>query len=485
MLLYNSATRKREEFIPHVEGKVSMYTCGPTVYHFAHIGNLRTYMMEDVLEKYLRYAGYDVTRVMNITDVGHLSSDADEGEDKMLKGARREKKTVMEIAKFYTDAFFADCEKLNIKTPDIVQPATGCINEYIAMIETLLEKGYAYEAGGNIYFDTSKLEKYYIFNDFKEEDLDVGVREGVEADGNKRNKADFVLWFTKSKFDDQELKWESPWGIGYPGWHIECSGISLKYLGEYLDIHCGGIDNAFPHHTNEIAQSEACIGHDWCKYWFHVLHLNTNSGKMSKSKGEFLTVSLLEEKGYDPMVYRFFCLQSHYRKSLVFSWENMDNAVVAYNKLIARIAALNPHSGEAVDTEAYETLRTGFVKAMDNDMNTSLGITALYDVLKAKTNDATKLALIENYDTVLSLSLLDRAAALRQKEEEKKAAEAKALADAAAADPFVAEILAAIEARKAAKKERNFAEADRIRDELAAKGVTLIDTAQGTTYKID
>ena len=307
----------------------------------------------------------------------------------------------------------------------------------------------------------------------------------MEADSNKRNKADFVLWFTKSKFDDQELKWDSPWGIGYPGWHIECSGISMKYLGEYLDIHCGGIDNAFPHHTNEIAQSEACIGHPWCKYWFHVLHLNTSSGKMSKSKGEFLTVSLLEEKGYDPMVYRFFCLQSHYRKSLVFSWENMDNAVVAYNKLVARIAALNPNSGEAVDTEAYETVRKGFVKAMDNDMNTSLAVTALYDVLKAKVNDATKLALIENYDSVLSLSLLDRAAALRKKEEEQKAAEAKALAEAAAADPFVAEILAAIEARKAAKKAKNFAEADRIRDELAAKGVTLVDTAQGTTYKIE
>ncbi len=485
MYLYNSASHKREEFIPHNPGKVSMYTCGPTVYHFAHIGNLRTYMMEDVLEKYLRYAGYDVTRVMNITDVGHLSSDADEGEDKMLKGARREKKTVMEIAKFYTDAFFADCAKLCIKTPDIVQPATGCIPEYIAMIETLIDKGYAYEAGGNIYFDTSKLEKYYIFNDFEEEDLAVGVREGVEADNNKRNKADFVLWFTKSKFDDQELKWDSPWGIGYPGWHIECSGISLKYLGEQLDIHCGGIDNAFPHHTNEIAQSEACIGHPWCKYWFHVLHLNTNSGKMSKSKGEFLTVSLLEEKGYDPMVYRFFCLQSHYRKSLVFSWENMDNARIAYDKLIARIAALNPASGEAVDTEAYETIRAGFVKAMDNDLNTSLGVTALYDVLKAKVNDATKLALIENYDTVLSLSLLDRAAALRLKEADKKAAEAKALSDAAAADPFVAEILAAIEARKAAKKAKNFAEADRIRDELAARGVTLIDTAQGTTYQIN
>ena len=317
MILYNSLSHKREEFVPNVPGKVSIYTCGPTVYHYAHIGNLRTYIMEDVLEKYLRYAGYDVTRVMNITDVGHLTSDADEGEDKMLKGAKREHKTVMEIAQYYTDAFFADCKKLNIRTPDIVQPATGCIKEFIDLVQGLLDKGYAYEAGGNIYFDTAKLDKYYVFNDFSEEDLAEGVREGVEKDENKRNKADFVLWFTKSKFDDQELKWESPWGVGYPGWHIECSGISMKYLGEYLDIHCGGIDNAFPHHTNEIAQSEAYVGHKWCNYWFHVLHLNTDSGKMSKSSGEFLTVSLLESKGYDPLAYRLFCLQSHYRKSLV------------------------------------------------------------------------------------------------------------------------------------------------------------------------
>ena len=329
MKLYNSATHRKEEFVPHVPGKVSMYTCGPTVYHFAHIGNLRSYIMEDVLEKYLNYSGLHVKRVMNITAVGHLSSDADTGEDKMLKGAKREHKTVMEIAKFYTDAFFADCEKLNIKRPEIVQPATGCIPEFIALVQTLLDKGYAYEAGGNVYFDTSKLEKYYVFNDHDEEDLEVGVREGVEEDSNKKNKADFVLWFTKSKFEDQELKWDSPWGVGYPGWHIECSAISMKYLGDRLDIHCGGIDNAFPHHTNEIAQSEAAIGHKWCNYWFHVHHLNTANGKMSKSSGEFLTVSLLEEKGYDPMVYRFFCLQSHYRRSLAFSWEALDNVAAA------------------------------------------------------------------------------------------------------------------------------------------------------------
>ena len=316
MLLYNSLTRQRDEFIPRVAGKVSMYTCGPTVYHFAHIGNLRTYTMEDVLEKYLRYSGLDVTRVMNITDVGHLTSDGDTGEDKMLKGARREKKTVMEIAQYYTDAFFADCEKLNIKKPDVIEPATNCIDEFIKMVSELLEKGYAYEAGGNVYFDISKLQKYYVFGDVSEDDLEVGVRDTVEEDGNKRNKADFVLWFTKSKFEDQELKWNSPWGVGYPGWHIECSCIARKHLGEYLDIHCGGVDNMFPHHTNEIAQSESTFGHEWCNYWFHVSHLNTRTGKMSKSKGEFLTVSLLEEKGYDPLVYRYFCMQSHYRKNL-------------------------------------------------------------------------------------------------------------------------------------------------------------------------
>ena len=476
MYLYNSLTKTKDEFVPNEAGKVSMYTCGPTVYHFAHIGNLRTYIMEDILDRYLRYAGYEVTRVMNITDVGHLTSDADTGEDKMLKGAKREKKTVMEIAQFYTDKFFEDCKALNIRRPEVVEPATSCIDEFIRVIESLIEKGYAYEAGGNIYFDTSKLKQYYMFHNFEEEDLAVGVREGVEEDGNKRNKADFVLWFTKSKFDDQELKWDSPWGIGYPGWHIECSCISMKHLGERLDIHCGGIDNAFPHHTNEIAQSEAYLGHKWCNWWVHVLHLNTNSGKMSKSKGEFLTVSLLTEKGYDPMVYRFFCLQSHYRKSLVFSWENMDNAKVAYNKLIARIATLE--SEGAVDEVAFAAQKERFVKALDNDLNTSLAVTAVYDVLKADTNGATKRALLADFDRVLCLDLLENAAKLN---EEKSAASEKAVSD----DPFIREIEEMIEARKEAKKAKNYAEADRIRAELAAKGVTLIDTKDGTTYKID
>ncbi len=466
MKLYNSLTRSIDEFQSVEPGKVRMYTCGPTVYHFAHIGNLRTYIMEDVLEKYLRWSGYQVDRVMNITDVGHLSSDADTGEDKMLKGARREHKTVMEVAQFYTDAFFADCEKLHIRKPDTVQPATGCIEDFIRVISSLIDKGYAYLAGGNVYFDTSKLAEYYVFNKHEEEDLLVGVREGVEEDTNKRNKNDFVLWFTKSKFEDQALKWDSPWGVGYPGWHIECSCISMKYLGEFLDIHCGGIDNAFPHHTNEIAQSEAYLGHKWCNWWFHVLHLNTTSGKMSKSSGEFLTVSLLEEKGYDPLAYRFFCLQSHYRKSLEFSWEALDNAAAAYGKLAARIAALKDEGDS--DEAAKKALRDSFDQALGNDLNTAMGITALYDVLKAPLSDRDKLALIADFDQVLSLGLLAAAERLRAAAPEQES------------DP---EIDALVAARTEARKAKNWAEADRIRDELKARGIVIEDTKDGVKWK--
>ena len=476
MRLYNSLTREKDLFVPREEGKVTMYTCGPTVYHFAHIGNLRSYIMEDILEKYLRYSGYAVTRVMNITDVGHLTSDADTGEDKMLKGAKREHKTVMEIAQFYTDAFFADCKKLNIKTPDVVEPATSCISEFIKMIEELLAKGFAYEAGGNIYFDTSKLDKYYVFNDFNEEDLDVGVRETVEADNNKKNKADFVLWFTKSKFDDQELKWDSPFGVGYPGWHIECSCIARKHLGEYLDLHCGGIDNAFPHHTNEIAQSESTFGHEWCKYWFHVHHLNTQGGKMSKSKGEFLTVSLLEERGFDPLVYRLFCLGSHYRKNLVFSWENLENAKTAYNKLVSKIATLKANEGDEIDESGMEKGREIFKNALDNDLNTSLAVTALYDALKIPVNDKTKLALIAEFDTVLGLDLIGHANEMNKNDEAETSSEADS--------EFVLYIKEKIAARAAAKKAKNFAEADAIRAELLEKGVTLVDKREGTEFII-
>ena len=466
MKIYNSLTKRIEEFKPNVEGKVSMYTCGPTVYHFAHIGNLRTYIMEDVLEKVLRYSGYDVKRVMNITDVGHLSSDADTGEDKMLKGAKREHKTVMEIAKFYTDAFMSDCEKLNIKTPDVVEPATNCISEFINMITVLLEKGYAYKAGENIYFDTSKLPEYYVFGNQSEDDLKVGVRDDVTEDTNKRNKNDFVLWFTKSKFEDQALKWDSPWGVGYPGWHIECSCISMKHLGEYMDIHCGGVDNIFPHHTNEIAQSESYLGHKWCNYWFHVHHLNDETGKMSKSKGEFLTVSLLEEKGYNPLSYRFFALQSHYRKPLTFSYDALDQANATYKKLKNKIATISEEG--SVDEALVKEWHDKFAETVGNDINTAMGITLLYDVLKADLNDATKRAIIKDYDYVLSLDLL------------------KADTDASdngVDDELAAYVEAKIEERKEAKKAKDFAKADAIRAELLEKGIVLEDTREGVKWK--
>lgn len=462
--LYNTLTKKIEPFVPNEQGKVKMYTCGPTVYHFAHIGNLRSYIMEDVLEKALRYAGYDVKRVMNITDVGHLSSDADSGEDKMLMGAKREHKSVMEIAAFYRNAFFDDCKKLNIKMPDVVEPATNCIPEFIEMISRLIDTGYAYTAGGNVYFDTGKLKNYYVLSNQNEEELMVGAREDVEEDINKKNKTDFVLWFTKSKFDSQELKWESPWGTGYPGWHIECSAISIKHLGENLDIHCGGIDNVFPHHTNEIAQSEAYLGHKWCNYWFHVLHLNDNTGKMSKSKGDFLTLSLLEDKGYHPLVYRMFCLQSHYRKPLVFSYDVLDNVKAAYDKLVKKIASLGKDG--LPEQEKMEVFRTAFAEALGSDMNTSQALTVVYDVLKADLNDASKRALIEEFDSVLSLDLT------------KEAEAGEVDAELAA---YVEDM---IEKRKAARKERDFAKADAIRDELLQKGVEIKDTREGTTWSL-
>ncbi len=471
MRLYNTRSRKIEEFKPNEPGKVGMYTCGPTVYHFAHIGNLRTYICEDVLVRTLAYAGYDVKRVMNITDVGHLTSDADEGEDKMLKGAKREHKTVLEIADFYTKAFFADMEALNIKMPDVTEPATHCIPEFIHMIEVLIEKGYAYQAGENIYFDTSKPEKYYTLSNHNEEDLKVGVRDDVDEDTNKRNKSDFVLWFTKSKFEDQELKWDSPWGKGYPGWHIECSCIGIKHLGETMDIHCGGVDNIFPHHTNEIAQSEAYLGHPWCNYWFHVHHLveekDGGTSKMSKSSGEFLTISVLKEKGYDPLAYRYFCLQSHYRKPLEFSYNTLDQMSAAYEKLVKRIAQI-PEEGE-VDKAAFAEYREKFADAVCDDCNTSSAFTVLFDVIKSELNGATKRALIGSFDEVLALDLLTAGAA---KEE-----------NAGTDDELTAYVLAKIEERKAAKKEKDFAKADAIRAELLEKGIAIEDTREGVKWK--
>ena len=461
MRIYNTLTRSVEEFVPNNPNEVKMYTCGPTVYHFAHIGNLRAYIFEDVLEKTLNYLGYNVKRCMNITDVGHLTSDSDSGEDKMLKGAKREHKSVMDIAKFYTEKFKDDLCLLNIKWPEIVSNATDNISEYVKIIEQLLDKGYAYRNGGNVYFDTSKLADYYKLTNHKIDEMVVGVREGVEEDSYKRNQADFVLWFTKSKFDDQELKWDSPWGVGYPGWHIECSGISMKYLGDYLDIHCGGVDNIFPHHTNEIAQSEAYLGHKWCNYWVHGEHLNDSTGKMSKSKGEFLTIDLLINKGYNPLSYRFMCLNASYRKVLVFSYDALDNAENTYLKLKNKVLSIEDN-GEFQQDE-FDNYNDKFKKYIGDDLNTANAITLIYDVLKSNLNGTTKLKLIDSFDKVLSLDLLKKCNNDSNLDEE---------------------ILKQIEKRNIAKKEKNYELADSIRDELMKKGVKLIDGREGTTYEI-
>ena len=464
MKLYNTLSRKVEEFKPHEEGKVKFYTCGPTVYHYAHIGNIRNYIGHDILDKTLRYLDYEVTRCMNITDVGHLTSDSDSGEDKMLLASKRENKSAYDIAKFYTDAFFKDFELVNCRRPEIVSPATENIDKYIEMITKLIDKGYAYQSGGNVYFDISKLDDYYVLTNHKEDEMVVGVREGVEEDSNKRNQADFALWFTTSKFENQEMVWDSPWGVGYPGWHIECSGISIKYLGEYLDIHGGGVDNIFPHHTNEIAQSEAYLGHKWCNYWFHNEHLMDESGKMSKSKGAILSVSLLKEKGYDPIAFRFMVLSSHYRKQLVFSFEALEQAQNTLNKLRNRINNISDE-GE-LDSDKFEEYNNRFKDALSEDLNTSNALTVLYDLLKDDSvSNKTKLELISSFDKVLSLDLINNT------EEEID----KDLVDF---------INSKIEERAEAKKNKDYALADSIRDELTSKGIRLIDTKEGTKYEV-
>ena len=460
MLLYNTLTRKKEEFIPYDGKRVGFYTCGPTVYHYAHIGNMRNYIGHDILDKTLRYLGYDVTRVMNI---GHLKSDSDSGEDKMVASAKREHKSVMDIAKFYTDAFFHDFDALNLRRPDIVSPATDNIDEYIKIISKLLEDGYAYQAGGNVYFDVSKVDDYYKLTNHKEDEMVVGVRDGVEYDNNKRNQADFALWFTKSKFDDQDLKWDSPFGVGYPGWHIECSGISIKYLGEHLDIHGGGVDNIFPHHTNEIAQSEAYLGHKWCNYWFHNEHLMDDSGKMSKSKGAILSVSRLIEEGYNPLAFKLMCLMSNYRKQLVFSYDILKQVEGVYDKLKNRVLAIND-IGE-LDTTKFGYYTDKFKEELSNDLNTANGVTLIYDLLKDDSvNGHTKIEIINDFDKVFSLDLTK-----------------KTLNTSIDMDKYIKD---KIEERRIAKMNKNYELSDSIRDELLDKGIILTDTREGTTYRI-
>ena len=462
MKIYNTLSKKVEEFVPNVEGHVKIYTCGPTVYHYAHIGNLRTSISEDIMEKGFKFLGYKVDRVMNITDVGHLVGDGDSGEDKMLVASKREKKSSKEIAAYYTDCFFDDCKKLNVIKPDVVSNATDNIDMYIKMITKLIDDGYAYLSAGNVYFDTTKFADYYKLSGRNTEDLMVAVREDISEDEAKKNPFDFGLWFTNSKFDNQELQWDSPWGRGYPGWHIECSGISIKYLGEYLDIHCGAEDAIFPHHTNEIAQSEAYLGHKWCNYWVHLGFLNDESGKMSKSNGEFLTVSLLEKKGYNPLSYRYMCLNSYYHSQLTFTYEILDGAQNAYFKLKNRVSKLRHDEIDEVKKNEYIEK---FKETIEDDLNTSNMITLVYDVLKDDISDGTKYAIIAEFDKVLSLDLT----IMEEKEVDKDLEKL---------------VLEKIEERKEAKKNKDFALADKIRDELLEKGIKLIDTREGTSYEL-
>ncbi len=460
MKFYNTLSKKVEEFIPREEGKVTFYTCGPTVYHDQHIGNMRNYIGHDVLDKTLRLLGYDVKRIMNITDVGHLTGDSDYGDDKMVETAKREGKSVLAIAEHYTDKFFEDFNLVNNKVPEIVSKATNNIDKYIEIISQLLEKKYAYISGGNIYFDTSKVPNYYQLTNHKEDELLVGAREGVLNDESKNNQADFVLWFTKSKFDDQELKWESPWGTGYPGWHIECSGICLTHAGDYVDIHGGGVDNIFPHHTNEIAQSEAYVGHKWCNYWFHNEHLLDESGKMSKSKGATLTIKTLIEKGYNPLAFRYMCLNSHYRSQLTFTYTGLNTAENEYKKILNRISLLEKDGD--LDEAAFNYYIGKFINALEDDLNTANAITILHELLRNEmVNGFTKYELIHDFDKVLSLDLL--------KETEKSKDHEN--------------IMKLIKARDKAKTKKDYELADSIRDELLERGITLIDTKEGTKYK--
>ncbi len=481
----NSESRRLEDFVPVEEGRVGLYCCGPTVYNYAHIGNMRAYTFEDVLRRTLEYAGYKVNHVMNVTDVGHLTDDGDDGEDKMIRSAREKGMSVWDIAAHFTEAFFRDTENLNILRPHVVCRATEHVQDMIAMIRTLEEKGFTYTAGGNVYFDTSKFPDYGKMANLENQNLHHGARVGV--DSSKKNYTDFVLWFTKSKFDGQAMQWDSPWGRGYPGWHIECSAMSSKYLGPHFDIHCGGVDHIPVHHTNEIAQSEAANGCTWVNYWLHNEFILMKNGKMSKSKGAFITLQDLLDKGYDALDYRYFLLGGHYRSQLVFTWESLDAARSARQSLMQKTALLveelKTEAGtgvmelpgvENLEEEGRRILKE-FREHISADLNTPRVLADLWSLLKNKGLPVReKLSLVMDMDRILGLKLQE---AGKEKGKDGAAGEG----DLESLE--IAEIDALVAERQKARKNKDFALSDAIRDDLAARGIQIMDTPQGPKWK--
>lgn len=461
MKLYNTLTRQKEEFKALNDKKVGLYCCGPTVYNFAHIGNLRTYIFEDFLRRILEFNGYEVNHVMNITDVGHLTSDSDVGDDKMKKGAQREQKTVWEIADFYAKAFLDDMAKLNLKSPHIAPKATDHIEAMISQIKALEDNGHTYIGqSGNVYFDTSTMANYGELAQLEKQDLQSGAR--IDVDPNKKNPADFVLWFVQSKHGDQDMQWESPWGRGFPGWHIECSAMSVKYLGEQFDIHCGGIDHVPVHHTNELAQAEGATGvRPWVKTWMHGEFLVLrNNEKMSKSADNFLTLNWLIEKGFDPLDYRYFCLQTHYRKQLFFDWNSLDASRTARRRLKEKVLSLKKLTADHPPlTTPNETWTSKFRQAVNDDLNLAQALAIAWEMLDDSDLDNTdKLSTIVSFDRVLGLNLC---------EEENL--------------ELPAEIMKWIVERNEARQNKDWAKADEIRDLIEATGEWQVKDGSGGT----
>lgn len=454
--VYNTLTRRKEEFVPLNDKVVTMYSCGPTVYSYAHIGNMRAYLFMDSVRRTLKYNGYKLKGVMNITDVGHLLSDGDDGEDKMEKASREQQKSVYEIAAIYTDAFMKDLAKLNIGKPEIIAKATDHINDMIKYVEALVEKGYGYETSDGIYFDISKFREYGKLSGLDLEGQRAGAR--VDVNDEKRNPADFALWKKAPK--EHIMQWESPWGMGYPGWHIECSAMSRKYLGDTFDIHTGGVDHIPVHHENEIAQSEALVGHKTVDYWMHVEFMQVDGGKMSKSLKNTYTVSELEQKGYSAMAFRYFCLNTHYRKKLNFTFEGMDAAKTAYNRLLA---AVHSHKGgKSFDEEAVKKYDELFTEAINDDINIPLGLGVFWNMLKEKPSQAIY-DLAMKFDKVLGLALDTESAPEKVEAPE--------------------EVIKLAELRLKARKDKDWAQSDVLREQISKLGYQIIDKKDGYDIK--